>query len=258
MRRIAVVLMAVVGVSLAFGLSLPSARNPAPGDPVVIGPGFGGIGPSAQRPVRFLGVTTQRFPAGIGILIASRACNEEHPISRLCERGELLRAIPPAGLDSEMLVAPSFSTNPVPVCMNMNGAPRCMPSPAMKPAACCGYPTSPIATLTLDPADNQTVNDCGAAFDFTATAYDINHAPLAGVTIVFDSNFLPGSLPLVFRPASGVAAGDGTVRTTASIDPTLCANHCTGTLFECGFTVQARDEQGLVYSNPVQLIDDIP
>jgi len=269
MRRIAVVLMAVVGVSLAFGLSVPSAQKlsaarPAPspslaaapgaGDPV-IGPGFGGAG---TRPVRFLGVTTQRFPPGVGILIASRACNEEHPVSRLCERGELLRSFPPLSFDSEMLVAPSFSTNPLPVCMNMNGAPRCMQSPAMKPAACCGYLASPIAILTLDPADNQTITDCGATLDFTATALDSDNAPLSGQTIVFDSNFLPGSTPLVFSPASAVTGPDGTVTTTVSIDPSICANHCTGTLFGCNFTVQARDELGVISSNVVLLNDEIP
>lgn len=270
MRRSALVVMAIAAVSLAFGLSMPSAQKiggarpapslsragaPATGDPVFIGPGFGGFG---TRPVRFLGATTARFPAGVGALIASRACNEELPTSRLCERGEILRAFPPPAPDSEMLVAPSFSANPIPVCMNMNGAPRCMPSPALKPAACCGYHTSRIGSLTLTPADDQAFTTCADTFVLTATAFDVSGAPMPGETIVFDSMFLPGSTPLVFTPASGTSAGDGTVSTTVSIEASLCANHCTGTQFSCGFTVQARDQYGSIWSNVVLLNDDIP
>jgi hypothetical protein len=294
MRRSGLIVMAVIGVCLAFGLSAQSAqkpgaapanaargtapaaiaagRLPAPeGDPGNggigsiggIGPGFGGRG---YTPVQFVGVTTQRFPLGPGALALSRACNEEHPSSRLCEWSDIFRAIPPIALDGEVLAAANYDTRPTPMCLNPNGGTRCNQNLVLRPAACCGYPPPPPqppspASITLEPADPQSVTSCSNTFQFTATAYDANGAPMAGIPLVFE--FPPvvgGTANLVgpFSPSSGLSDDHGQVSTTLTLFASSCEFNCTGAGKDCSAEILAHDLGRLIFSNPVTLLDAIP
>ena len=279
MRRGVLLLLAVAAVSVAFGLSEPSAQkltaapHPAPtragvpvsGDPG-IGPGWGGVGSLRNTPpIRFLGITTQKFPVGVGALAASRACNADHPNSRLCEWSDIFREIPPVVLESEVLVAPNYETNPVPACLNPAGGLRCGPSPLMRPAACCGISTPPPspspASIALTPSGPQTVTACSDSFEFTATALDGNGAPMEGMPLVFE--FPPvvgGTLNLigVFNPSSGLSDANGEVQTTLSLFESACEFNCAGPGHDCSAVIQAHDLGRLVVSNPVNLIDQIP
>jgi len=275
MRRSVLLVMAAVGVCLAFGLSTLSAQRsagaprpaptragvPAAADPSV-GPGGGGIGSirGTVPPVRFLGVTTRTFPVGVGALAASRVCNEEYPVSRLCEWADIFRAIPPVDLSSEVLVAPNYETNPVTSCLNPNGAPRCAQYPVMKPAACCGYAVpqpGPIAFLTLIPSDSQTITDCSDQFEFTVLAEDVQNQPVEGAPIFFIVPPVVGGTLVLFSPASGITGPDGTVSTTVTLESVACHERCEDPSRNCGVGIQARDENGFVYSNEVTLIDGI-
>lgn len=275
MRRSALVVMAIVGVCLAFGLSAPSAQKlgTARGLTVTaaggagagqIG-GIGGIGPGYgwPRPAQLLGFTTQKFPTGVGPLLLSRACNEEHPYSRLCEWGDIFRAIPPAGIDQEVLVAANFDTRPMPMCLNPNGGSRCNPSILMRPAACCGYPAPPPipipAFLILSPSTPQTVLACTDTFQFTAQALDTDNQPMEGVPISFVFVPFPGGTASVggtFSPFSATTDGAGQVSTTLTLNATSCESLCAGADHDCHAQIQAV-APGTVSSNSVDLLDGI-
>ncbi|HKB08112.1 MAG TPA: Ig-like domain-containing protein [Candidatus Polarisedimenticolia bacterium] len=278
MRRGALFLKVVVCVCLMFGLSASAAQKsgaasgrageaaatpPSPSD-FVIGPGFGGIG-SRGVPALFVGVTTQRFPPGAGALALSHACNEEHPFSRLCEWGDIFRAIPPISLDSEVLVAPNYDTRPVPMCLNPNGGLTCRQSTIARPAACCGFPPPPPqipspASITLTPADPQTVTACSDSLEFTATALDGQGAPVAGMPLVFDFPPVVGGTSNpngVFNPYSGLSDANGQVTTTLSFLEAGCLANCAGGK-DCYASVVAHDVNRTVFSNAVSLVDAIP
>jgi hypothetical protein len=272
MRRSALLVVLLVGVCLAFGMSTASAPK-KPGvtrvavspvmDPIPIGPGYGGIGPLRGSPARFVGLTTQKFPIGAGALGVSRACNAEHPVSRLCEWAEIYRALPPITLDSEALVAPNYETNPVPVCITPNGGLNCRTLAQRIPAACCGYPvptSGPLAALVLTPGDGASLVDCSNTFVFTATALDAQGLPLAGIQVGFEfppvvgGTVSPGG---IFNPAFGLTDENGMVSSTLSFDNTLCTANCAGG-HDCHASVGARDLSGLIVSNSVEIIDAIP
>lgn len=277
MRRSVVLPVAAVGACLALGLSawsaqrvtkssggarpgvIPAAGATAPGG----GPGFGGRGPMTGVPANFIGVTTQKFPIGVGALAASRECNAEHPVSRLCEWAEIFRALPPVSLDSEVLVAPNYEMNPVTSCLNPMGGLNCRPLAQRLPAACCGFPVPTAGNLSgliLSPSDPQIVASCSDTFVFTAAAFDAQGLPIEGVTVSFD---IPpaagGALPLagVFTPPYGITGADGTATSALTLDASVCAANCTGSLV-CSALVQAHDLSGLVFSNQVPLVDQIP
>ena len=272
MRRNALFLVTVICVCLALGSSVSSGQRPAntalvrTGTPVasdlVIGPGFGGR--YAPSSVQFVGITTQRFTVGVGALAAGRACNEEHPVSRLCEMADIFRAVPPVSLDSEVLVARNYDSNPNTVCVNPNGALRCMQSPTMKPAACCGYllppPVPSAASITLTPSGPQTVSACTDSFEFTATALDANGQPMTGIPLVFEFPPVVGGTALlngVFNPTSGITDVNGQVSTTLTFFESSCAFNCSGGK-DCSGSIVAHDLARQVFSNPVSLVDAIP
>jgi hypothetical protein len=195
----------------------------------------------------------------------SRACNEEHPISRLCEWADLFRAIPPVALDTEVLVAPDYDTRPVPMCLNRHGGLRCGHSADRWPAACCGYlapPTPPSpASITLTPADPRTVTACTDTFQFTATAYDEQGGPMAGIPLVFE--FPPvvgGTVNFVgfFNPSSGLSDDNGQVTTTLTLFESTCQFNCAGAGKDCSAAIQAHDLGRIIFSNAVTLVDAIP
>jgi len=282
MRRGALFLKVVVCVCLMFGLSASAAQKsgaasgraggasapaalPSPsefGIGPIIGPGFGGI---YRTPVHFIGVTTQRFPAGVGALTLSRACNDELPVSRLCEWADIFRAIPPIALDTEVLVAPNYDTRPVPTCLSPNGGLTCSRSTVMRPAACCGFllppPLPSPASITLTPAEPQTVTACTDTFEFTATAHDSQGAPVAGIPLVFE--FPPvvgGTTNLIgsFNPSSGLSDDNGQVTTTLTLFVSSCQFNCAGTDKDCSAAIVAHDLARTVFSNAVTLVDAIP
>jgi hypothetical protein len=284
MRRGALFLKVIVCVCLMFGLSASAAQKsgaasgraggasapaalPSPsefGIGPIIGPGFGGI---YRTPVRFIGVTTQRFPAGVGALTLSRACNDELPVSRLCEWADIFRAIPPIALDTEVLVAPNYDTRPVPTCLSPNGGLTCSRSTVMRPAACCGFPPPPpppvpsAFSIALTPADPQTMTACTDTLEFTATASDAQTgAPMAGVVLVFEFAPVVGgtlnNFGIVFSPASGVSDGNGQVTTQLVLASTCSTNCAEGK--DCYAAVVARDLSRSVFSNAVNLVDAIP
>jgi hypothetical protein len=277
MRRSIAVVLAVLGVSLAFGLSAPSTQKlgrPVTADPyggpggiggigggTRIGPGYGGL-----PPVQFVGVTTQRFPLGVGALPLSRACNEEHPLSRLCEWSDIFRAIPPIGLETEVLAAANYDTRPAPMCLNPNGGTRCNQTIVMRPAACCGYPPPPPqapspASITLSPSDPQNVTACSDTFQFTATAYDADGGPMAGIPLVFEFPPVVGgtqNLIGVFTPTSGLSDDNGQVSTTLTLFASSCEFNCSGAGKDCSADIVAHDLARLIFSNPVTLLDSIP
>lgn len=287
MRRGALLLTVVVAVCLMFELSASSAPKsgaassrasgasaaaalPSPGESgggygigPVIGPGYGGRYPAGVLAL-FRGITTQRFPPGAGALALSRACNEELPLSRLCEWADIFRAIPPIGLNTEVLVAQNYDARPVPTCMTPDGL-MCSRSTVMRPAACCGFPPPPPpmpspASIGLTPADPQTVTACTDSLEFTATAYDAQGAPTAGIPLVFDlapvvggtSN--PGGL---FNPSSGLSDDNGQVTTTLTLFESSCQSNCAGGK-DCYAAVVAHDLSRIVFSNVVSLVDAIP
>jgi len=278
MRRGVLFLMVVIGVCLAFGLSASSSRRlgaatvtpraaapVATATPVPIGPGFGGRYFSPGVPAQFLGVTTQQFPSGVGALVASRACNEQYPISRLCEWADVFRALPPVELDQEVLVAPNYETRPVPMCLNPGGGLACNRSVVMRPAACCGFPLPPPppspVSITLTPAAPQTLSACTDTFQFTATAYDAQGAPMAGIPLVFEVPPVVGGtqgLNGTFNPTSGISDGGGQVITTLVLFESSCQFNCAGTDRDCSFAIQAHDLGRTVFSNSVTLVDAIP
>jgi hypothetical protein len=264
-----VALVAVVSLTLV----LAAGVAPKPGvtrvgtppvpDPPYGGPGYGGIGSLRGSPAQFVGVTTQKFPLGAGALGVSRACNAEHPVSRLCEWAEIFRALPPIALDSEVLVAPNYETNPVPVCLNPNGGLNCRMLAQRIPAACCGYPVptaGPLAVLSLTPSDGQDVTDCTNTFFFSATAFDAQGLPLTGIQVAFEFvPFVGGTTSILgdFSPAYGITDPNGVTSTTLSLNSAECIARCMGGQ-DCGRLVRARDVSGVIFSNEVPLIDQIP
>ena len=279
MRRGALIIVAAA-VCLALGPGASSAQTsakasgatkPAPTPatvPVVQepynGPGYGGRGQIGPIPaVRFLGVTTRTFPVGVGALVASRACNEEHPVSRLCEWADIFAALPPIHLDTEVLVAPNYVTNPITSCLNPNGGLHCRSLAVRLPAACCGFiarPVGPLATLILSPGGDQAVTDCSATITFTAQALDVNGAPLEGELVLFAIPPVVGGTSLffgVFSPSIGSTDANGEVSSTLSLDVTTCEANCTDG-HDCTARVQARNSAGTILSNDVLLVDQIP
>lgn len=279
MRKRTWLIALVVAGCFTIGLSAPSAQKagvggpprpmvtraavPVAGDPIP-GPGYGGGGRFIGSPARFVGVTTQKFPIGAGALAASRACNAEHPVSRLCEWAEIFRAIPPIALESEVLVAPNYETDPVPVCLNTNGGLNCRPMLQRLPAACCGYPvptSGPLAALVLSPDGSATVNSCSDVLGFTATALDAQGMPLAGIQVMFE--FRPvvgGTQNLIgnFNPAFAVTDVEGNAATTLTINSAICEANCTGGGHDCSALIEVRDAAGLIVSVAVELLDNIP
>jgi hypothetical protein len=278
MRRSTLFVLVLVGICLALGLGVSSAQRlvnasgggrpgairgaASTGQVIGIGPGFGGVGRFSE-PARFIGLTTQKFPVGVGALAASQACNTEHPVSRLCERAEIFRALPPVTLESEVLVATNYETNPVTGCLNPMGGVNCRPFGQRLPAACCGFPVptaGPLASLTLSPADDQSVVNCSNTFTFTATALDTQGLPLEGITVIIDIPPVVGGTELLmgdFNPAYGITDANGMVSSTLTLTASICAANCTGGL-DCSARVRARDLSGLVFSNEVTLVDQIP
>ena len=276
MRRGMLFVVLAAGLCLVFGLSASSAQKMADlsgggrhavtramvgvaADPYV-GPGYGGIGPIRGMPVQFVGVTTQKFPIGAGALGLSRACNAEHPVSRLCEWAEIFRSLPPISLDSDVLVAPNYETNPVPACLNPNGGLNCRSLAQRMPAACCGFliPTAgPLASLTLSPDGAQSLLACTDTFVFTVTALDVQGAPLAGIQVAFGIIRGTQSINGTFAPTFGITDTNGMVSSTLSLDPSICNANCVGGL-DCSATVQAHDLSGAIQSNLVALVDQIP
>ncbi|HKQ98770.1 MAG TPA: hypothetical protein VJV75_12910 [Candidatus Polarisedimenticolia bacterium] len=264
-------LAVVIGVTLAFGLGASSAHKvaPAPAPPAPTptgypGPGYGGRG-CPGSPVRFLGVTTRHFGPAVDALAMSRACNEEFPVSRLCEWADIFRAIPPIALDTDVMVAPNYDSRPAPMCLNPDGGFNCSRATLMRPAACCGYilppppPPSP-ASIILTPSE-ASVTACTDTFEFTATALDTEGAPMAGITLVF---FFPtvvgGTLDLFgyFNPVSGVSDENGQVTTTLSLSLSTCESNCVGPGKNCSTEIQATDAGRLIQSVAVNLVDQIP
>ena len=267
MRRGALFLAVVIALSSApsFGATpVEPASTPTSGIGG-IGPGYGGRG-CYDSPARFLGVTTRRFPPGAGALAVSRTCNEEFPVSRLCEWADIFRALPPISLETDVLVAPNYESRPAPTCLTPDGGFNCSRATLMRPAACCGRllppppPPSP-ASITLTPSDNQTVTTCADTFEFTATAYDDLGAPMPGVLLSF--HFPPvvgGTLDLYgyFNPSAGVSDENGQVTTTLSFFTSTCEANCIGADKDCGTQIQAIYAGGIIQSAPVILIDAIP
>jgi hypothetical protein len=284
MRKSALVFVAAAGVCLAFGLSATSAQRAATGvrpaatradvpvaDDVCtgcIGPGYGGgrlCG--AGSSVRFLGVTSHTFPVGVGALTASRACNDEFPNSRLCEWKDIFRPIPPVTLDTEVLVAPNYETNPVPACLTPAGGLRCGPLPLMRPAACCGvllpFPPPPsLALITLTPSTTQAVNSCADTFNFTAIATDLQGTPLPGIPISFAFPPVVGGTQTfagmdLFTPSNALTDANGEARTTLTFNPTTCASFCFDPAGNCTALFSAHDASSSVFSNSVTMLDNI-
>ena len=274
MRNGALFIAAVVVVCLASGPSVPSAESavttdarPAPTRAAASvsqvpfpGPGYGGNCRGPCEPARFLGVTTRLFPVGVGALVASQACNDEHPYSRLCEWKDLFRAIPPPVLQSEVLVARNYETNPMTSCLTPGGGLYCRPQ--RLPAACCGNPApvvQPIAILTLSGGD-QSILDCSDTFQFTAVALDLQGLPVAGALVSFA--FLPvvGGTNLIvgsFNPATGITDANGEVSTTLSLDVSACSTLCTNGQ-DCSAPIEAIAVSAAIHSNAVLLVDSIP
>jgi len=280
MRRNVLFVMAVLGVCLAFGLSLPSAQKlgrsaaAAPGldRSGAAGPGTGGVGtiggggrPGSRGtpPVMLMGFTTQLFPMGVGPLVLSRACQEERPNSRLCEWNDIFSAIPPIGLDREVLVAANFDTRPMPMCLNPAGGLRCNASITMRPAACCGFPEPPDlprpAALDLLPSAPQTLTNCGDTFAFTATARDADGKPMEGALVSFSIVPLVGGTGNIFgtfSPAAGATDASGRLSTVLTLITSSCESACVGAGQDCLTGIQASSA-GPVFSNLVNLVDGI-
>ena len=280
MRRHVLFVMAVLGVCLAFGLSIPSAQKLGASagmtTPSPAGPGNGGIGGiggggqrglPGERPPMLMGFTTRLFPMGVGPLVLSHACQEERPNSRLCEWHDIFSAIPPIGLDREVLVAANFDTRPMPMCLNPGGGLRCDPSNTMRPAACCGFPAPPVipmpAELTLTPSGPLTISSCGDTFDFTVTATDADGKPMEGALISFNLVPVVGGTALLFgtfTPFGAASDANGQVSSVLTLNAESCQSACVEGAEECRMGVQALASgplSGPVYSNLVNLVDGI-
>jgi len=250
MRKAAVVAAAVVCVCLMFALSGPSAQRAVTGD------GSGGMPTTGN--VSFVGVTTETFYTGVGALVASRACNTEHPRTRLCEWADVFRSIPPPVLNTDVLIAQNYEVNPGTTCITSDGGLKCKPG-VLLPAACCGTTaTNPVAYITLSPSDPQYLVDCSDAFVFTATALGPTGAGVPGVTLIFEfTTTASGNVTGSFSPSTGITDASGEVWTTLAIIQPICQHRCVLGK-DCTSRIRARDQGGLILSNEVQLIDQIP
>lgn len=226
---------------------------------------IGGVGGSCGTdPFGFVGTTGRAFAPGTGALLLSRACNEDHPGSRLCEWTDIFRSIPPVVLDRTVLVAPSFEMKPVPACLNPAGGLRCGQAPLLHPAACCGAilppPRPSPALITLTPSDPQTIFACSDVFEFTAIAQDEQGAPMEGIGLVFLFPPVVGGTasPGTFSPSFGTSDAEGKVTTILTLNATACDAACVGPDKNCFALVEARALGTQVHSNAVQLLDGIP
>jgi hypothetical protein len=212
-------------------------------------------------------VTSRTFPIGVGALTVSHACNDEFPNSRLCEWKDIFRPIPPVTLDTEVLVAPNYETNPVPACLTPAGGLRCGPLPLMRPAACCGvllpFPPPPgLALITLTPSTAQAVNSCADTFNFTAIATDLQGTPLAGIPISFAFPPVVGGTQTfagmaLFTPSSALTDANGEAGTTLTFNPTSCTNFCFDPAGDCTAQFSAHDASSTIFSNSVTMLDNI-
>jgi len=247
MRKAVLYGLAVVCVCLVFALNGPSAQRTATG-------GVSG-GTPATRTVGFVGVTTETFTTGVGALVASRACSTAHPLTRLCEWADVFRSIPPPALDTDVLVAQNYEVNPGTTCITPDGGLKCKPG-ALLPAACCGtLATNPLASITLSPSDPQYFASCTTSFVFTATALGATGAGIPGIPLFFEFS-TSGSVTGTFSPSSGITDANGEVSTMLTLD-TTCVVLCSGGR-QCTGLIRARDQGGLILSNEVQLIGQVP
>ena len=259
MRRIAVCGLAVVCVCLVLALGGPSAQR------TVSAGGSGGM--SATASVGFVGVTTETFQTGVGALAASRACYAELPFTRLCERAEVLRSIPPPALDTDILIAENYEVNPRTTCITSDGDLKCKPG-ALLPAACCGssIPSQSFGqtVLNLDTttpgcSQDTELTDCSQTICVTAQAVDLNGNGIPGVALFFklQNNVVGGNtLNGVFTPSQATTDSSGKVFAMFHPDSTCPAQCGGGNLCEADMIVTTLG--GAFPSVPIHLLVFIP
>jgi hypothetical protein len=273
MRRAARWAVAGAGVCLLFVLSAASAQRfadrsvgqaaPARVASTAMMPstGPGGFGPARRTDTaaRFVGLTNRTFTVGVGALAASRACLEEAGGSRLCEWGDIFRALPPIDLQTYVLVARNYDVDPQTTCLTPDGGVRCRPGELL-PAACCGDLQPPrFTSLVLTPGDGQSLLDCSDSFEFGALATGPTGDPVSGALVLFEFISDPSaSVSGTFTPATGVTDASGMVFTTVSFQAPSCDLLCLGPGRDCTARIRAQDGSGLIVSNEVEIIDAIP
>jgi len=229
MRRIAVCALAVVCVCLVLALGGPSAQR------IVSAGAIGGM--SVTTTAGFVGVTTETFQTGVGALVASRACYAEHPYTRLCERAEVFRSIPPPALETDILIAENYEVSPRTTCITSEGDLKCKPG-ALLPAACCGtsIPGQHLSQLILNldtttPGCSQdsVLTSCSQTICLDAQAVDSDGNGIPGVVLIFDlqNNEAEGMLNGVFNPSQATTDSSGKVFARFSPDST-CPAQCGG------------------------------
>lgn len=256
MRKAAQYCLVVVCVCLVFALSGPSAQRTLPG--------YGSSSLSATGTVGFVGVTTETFPTGVGALVASRACNTELPLTRLCEWADLFRSIPPPALNTDVLVAQNYEVNPRTTCITSDGGLKCKPG-ALLPAACCGSAITSQILLNIDTTspgcsiNSPIVTSCVQQICLLAHAQDTSSPPMpvSGLVIAFKIVNTTGTNTFtgVFQPTQVITDVSGNAATilTPGSD---CAARCT--MNQCIGADVIATAQGGLQSAPLHLIISIP
>lgn len=115
-----------------------------------------------------------------------------------------------------------------------------------------------VCFITLTPSDPQTITDCSDEFDFTVLAEDCDSLPVDGVRIFLEFNNASSNANAVtgnFNPSNASTDTDGTFTTTLTLNQTTCNDNCIDK--DCGTTIRAKDQSGIVFSPDVVLVDGI-
>ena len=116
---------------------------------------------------------------------------------------------------------------------------------------------SPVASIVLSPTP-LVLTSCLDAFELTATALDMTGTVVAGEIISFQFvDTGPLAVGGTFNPVSAVTDASGNVMTMLTFSPTVCIVNCIGGR-DCSAQIRASDQGGLVFSNVVPIIDQIP
>jgi hypothetical protein len=117
-----------------------------------------------------------------------------------------------------------------------------------------------IALITLS-VDTNEITSCSTTFQATAKAVDPDGDPVGGVTIFFEivdptgpttfgGNFTPSS-----SGQTDITTGE--VTRTLEISPGSCTSRCEAAGMDCRGRIRATDQSHVIFSNEVEIFDQI-